>query len=496
MGFLPTDIGKRSIHRVDRINPANPRSPLAGTLDWAWIAVPGLNRMLEVVERDSGQLVGPGYKAGPNGLVAHSFDGTNDYVNLSDFIADSGSITLHLLVYCNDYDYAGGLNRRRGIIRADDGGSNYLYVIICNGGDDELVFRWTNTVGGNYSYADWSLAGGANIQEKKWQLLTIVCDAADQSHPKLYINGVEQPVGYDTGTGTAATIDTDWKLGDSERSSQYWDGDIAFVGVANVVQNPGLIKAWANEILGGLPTFLRRRPVYYSPPSGGAPQTIDPSSIASLEAFGSCSLGLVLSGTGIASLEAFGSSTLVPGAVTVSPSGIASLEAFGSSVVSTGVILSPSAIASAESFPTPALSLDIAGTGITSLEAFPSPSLALSVTSASIDSLEAFGTLSANMGLSAPSITSLEAFPTPTVEVGQITLSPSAIPAAEAFGSLVVAGPISLSGIASAEAFGSASLTQPSTVASMEASLVHLYTLEASATHTYTMPASIVHPIT
>jgi len=105
---------------------------------------------------------------------------------------------------------------------------------------------------------------------------------------------------------------------------------------------------------------------------------------------------------------------------TLEPSSIASAEAFGSPTVAPGpVSVSPSSVASGEAFGTPTVAnvpLRLFPTSITSSEAFGTPDLKY------------------NQIVSPSSIASAEAFGTPTVVPGPVAVSPSSILSGEAFG--------------------------------------------------------------
>jgi len=130
------------------------------------------------------------------------------------------------------------------------------------------------------------------------------------------------------------------------------------------------------------------------------PQTISPSAIASLEAFGNPAVlpgAVIIQPSAIASLEAFGSPTL-KFTFNIFPSAIESAETFGTPLVIPGtVIIQPSGIASLEAFGTPLVFYDqvIIPTGIPSAEAFGTPTISfiLLIKPKSIPSAEAFGTL-------------------------------------------------------------------------------------------------------
>jgi len=115
---------------------------------------------------------------------------------------------------------------------------------------------------------------------------------------------------------------------------------------------------------------------------GGGGATLLPSSITSLEAFGTASISVgpvsVLV-SGISSSEAFGTHVISNGSVIIIPSGIASLEAFGTAILDRGtVIVAPSGIASAEAFGTGSVlvgELVIYPNGISSAELFGIPTI-------------------------------------------------------------------------------------------------------------------------
>ena len=68
----------------------------------------------------------------------------------------------------------------------------------------------------------------------------------------------------------------------------------------------------------------------------GGPQTVSPSSIASLEAFGAGKVNLLISPSAIGSAEAIGTASL---RLLVSPTSIASAQAFGEPVVTGGAVI-------------------------------------------------------------------------------------------------------------------------------------------------------------
>lgn len=147
---------------------------------------------------------------------------------------------------------------------------------------------------------------------------------------------------------------------------------------------------------------------------GSVNQEVDPSGIASSEAWGTAQVNLQVQATGIASGEAWGTAKVN---LTVGGTGIASSEAWGTATVSGGTVT-------------------VSPTGITSNEAW--------------------GTAQINLKVSPTGIASGEAWGTATVSVAIITITGTGIPSAEAFGTAQVNLQVPVFGIASGEAWGTA----------------------------------------
>lgn len=128
--------------------------------------------------------------------------------------------------------------------------------------------------------------------------------------------------------------------------------------------------------------------------NAGSPQTITPSGVASLEAFGTDQLNLALTATGVASAEAFGSHLVQRLLEFIAPSGIASLEAFGSVTLQLGAVtITPSGITTAEAFGSQTLAVGattIATSGVASEEAFGTSIVTGAIRPAGIPSEESF----------------------------------------------------------------------------------------------------------
>ncbi len=138
-----------------------------------------------------------------------------------------------------------------------------------------------------------------------------------------------------------------------------------------------------------------------APAAGAAPQNVNPTGIASAEAFGTPTLLVdqTVSPTGLASAEAFGTPRLD---YIIFPVGIASGEAFGSPAIDTGGNINPVGIVSAEAFGTPRLDITVSPIGIPSAEAFG-------------------GLLRFDQEVRPTGIISQETFGAPTIQGGEVT---------------------------------------------------------------------------
>lgn len=179
-------------------------------------------------------------------------------------------------------------------------------------------------------------------------------------------------------------------------------------------------------------------------------QSLSPTAIASVEAFGTITVtaaySVNASGNNIASAESFGTASIDPEAYITGPP-IASSEAFGSDTVIYDQFVSATAIASSELFGSDSLST------------------AYSISATNIASSESFGTdsVTTQSSLSPSSIATLEGLGTDSVTTAN-SITASAIPSAEAFGIVVLGAAIVPSSIASAERFGSDTLTTTASV--------------------------------
>lgn len=192
-------------------------------------------------------------------------------------------------------------------------------------------------------------------------------------------------------------------------------------------------------------------------PPAGAPQTLsNAGAIASLQAFGTAKLNLILSVVGqIATAVAFGMALIV---VAISGAeGIASQETFGQATVATAgatqAITNTGHIAGAEAFGTSQVNLKILPTGIQSTEDFGTPQINFVIASVgNIGTTETFGTHAL---------------------IQEQFLGPSSILSTETLGSPQLNFTVLASSISSTEEFGTATLVQeqflePNGIASVE----------------------------
>ena len=265
----------------------------------------------------------------------------------------------------------------------------------------------------------------------------------------VYVRGYVQSGGFGTQSISVKTHDTVYDY------EQAWP-DAWGVVSHELTTNPNTDAAWTWEEIDALQAGPRMRG-WNSPNKRAfttqvyvevdytlaALQTILPSAIASLEAFGTARLNLKLFPSAIASLEAFGSPTVILVGNYIYPTGIASQEAFGNPTVLPGaVIIQPSAIQSAEALGSPQLNLKLFAQGIPSAETFGTPLVipgAVIIQPSGIASLEAFGTplVFYDQVIIPTGIASAEAFGTPTISF-ILLIKPKSIPSAEAFGTLKV----------------------------------------------------------
>lgn len=280
--------------------------------------------------------------------------------------------------------------------------------------------------------------------------------------PHLFIDGVEYLNASDAPADfyPAPQIDTAW-LGSQEAGNQ---GAWAIDTVDAIARPTPVAGEIRNE-----PTLTGEGFGAPSVTISDPPLEIDPTGIATAEAFGTAAIStsLTSSPAGVASAGAFGTPALSTTLATA-PTGVASAEAFGAPSISATLQTSPTGIASGQALGSPSLTIPagLAPTGIASEEAVGTPFILATVQldPAGIASAEAHGSPDVGLTLdtSVSGIASAEAFGTVVIVLGT-DLSPDGLPTGEAFGNpgLTATLDVTPAGVASAEAFGSPGLTIP-----------------------------------
>ena len=190
------------------------------------------------------------------------FDGTNDTAVLTNpGSMDGGQCTLHWWVWPVSVAKSG--HRREGIFYGDDGGSNYARFCHNGEADGEVNARWRNTAGGNYLSARTGTVSGFTAQQ--WNHVCVAIRGAADAD--VYVNGKVASWASISGSGTPATIDTDWKFGDSEANNRYLEGRIGPVALYDAVHGRSMVEMWYAETQRGL-MGLRR--VFVPASSGGS----------------------------------------------------------------------------------------------------------------------------------------------------------------------------------------------------------------------------------
>lgn len=179
---------------------------------------------------------------------------------------------------------------------------------------------------------------------------------------------------------------------------------------------------------------------------------IDGSGIASAEAFGTATLDHAIDASGIGTAETFGTATLDRA---IDGSGVASGEVFGTAVFERMVDVT--SVTSAEAFGTPTMEFLVDPVGIGSEEAFGDPSLAAELGPDTIASGEAVGTPTVELDVDVAGVASAEAFGTPVVFLrleGEVF--PDTVESEESFGTSILDQSLDTAGIGSGESFGDA----------------------------------------
>lgn len=202
-------------------------------------------------------------------------------------------------------------------------------------------------------------------------------------------------------------------------------------------------------------SFSARALAVFKMTASGA--SINPTGIASAEAWGTPGVQPTAAPTGIVSAEAWGTPALIRA---LSPTGIPSAEAWGTASVIRA--LTPTGIPSAEAWGVPSLAAVMNAFGIASAEAWGQPVISAggaTLIAVGIPSAEAWGTQALQPRTAPVGIASAEAWGTPLVGGAAGTISAQGIPSAEAWGLPSLQRTLAPTGIASAEAWGLPALT-------------------------------------
>ncbi len=330
------------------------------------------------------------------------------------------------------------------------------------------IFRMTKAAAKNWGII--SGVGAQNTATVNWSVATTLTDVTTNDHV-FAVAGVN---GNTTSYSAEAITATGITSTDAERTDQgSANGDDLHLVMSNHIITAGPASTnvvYAMTAAGssgntpaGAVVLIRLREVDLNiDPSGiasleafGTPHVahvVDCSAIASAEAFGTTVIGLPVDASGIATAEAFGTPVAV---LVVAPSGVASEEAFGTTTLDQAIY--PSSAASEEAFGTPVLGLVLEPGAIASDESFGTAVLVHELGISGIASLEAFGQPVLDQAIYPAGVASDEAFGTAEVVEVQSIL-PTGIPTEEAFGSPTMQVWIQPVGIASAEVFGTPSL--------------------------------------
>lgn len=258
--------------------------------------------------------------------------------------------------------------------------------------------------------------GNQNSANQNWSVSTTLTDVdnGDLVFSTCFVNSNVSSFSAEAITATGLTLGTETERTDFQSAM---GDDMSLVAVSHPVTGGPATSAVTYAMTSSNPATtdqpagavvlirFRELDAFTIDPSGiasaeafGTPHVahaIDCSAIASAEAFGTTVIGLVLDPAGVASAEAFGDPAL---SHELGISGIASLEAFGTTVMDQAIY--PAGVASEEAFGATEVAevQSILPTGIQTEEAFGAPSMELWIQPVGIASAEVFGTPSLALG--------------------------------------------------------------------------------------------------
>lgn len=381
----------------------------------------------------------------------------------------------------------------------------------CSGGSSEWTCGLTSGINPLMD-CRWSnnSFGSVGLGDSEWHMIALATYRHSSDNQWHYQDGL---LSHKHTKATGHYFNSDdkkLKLGSSGDSSREFKGlaGCCYEWWNRTLEMREIADIW-DDYLAPVRHMLERRQIVTVPAAGTA---IEPTGIASAEAFGSPSIGGRVEASSITSAEAHGSHSIggtiaATGIVsgeqwalsparlngTVACSSITSDEAFGTASV-VGTTIFATGITSAEAFGATQFDGAIACVGIASAESIGSHAVEAvlpgTISPTGIESAEAFGTASlVGTTIIVSSITSDEAF-------GGASLSgavaPSGIASGEqwALSPAYIGGTIVATAIASAEAFGSHVITGDGTI-TMTAGIA---TAEAFGTPAVYDPASLITP--
>lgn len=367
------------------------------------------------------------------------FDNTDDYVDLGNGTTILTTATPFTLCWWE-------------LVKASTGtyGSRFR-LPVAGGGEAFLVLRSDNQ---NYTALDFSVGSSAGTVLVATNAPTVAASVGIWHH--FAIVGLVGPENHIAANWAAYADAVSLSIGANASYSGIgntvarigFDGtdmpancSMADIRIYNRPISPAEAwKLWAPQTRWELYAPVRQR-VFYSI-SSAAPQSLLPSSIASLEFAGSHRLNLRTTAPGIAGPEAVGQG-LVRGQNSVIPTGSPTLELLGSSKVKSEKTITPAGPQSLEQLGSALLRLRMFLAGIGSLES--SGSLSLhnlnTILVPGAQSLERLGSPTLNLRIFDGIIASLERAGVPVVNViisGTQTLTPPGIVSVQLLGTILV----------------------------------------------------------
>lgn len=249
---------------VDTANPVSDHPLNQGLAGW-WLPLPnnaGGSRLFDLKGGNHGTLTnGPAWTAGPGGLQALSFDGTNDAVT----VAQVASLEPSAAVTCECAFYRSGSQAANDRLVEKEYSNAAAPPYVSYG----LEWRGTNTLAAVCSAGGTLRTGtAAAVADLAWTHAVMTYDGANM---RLYLNGVEA-VAATACSGALAYSGTNGMLdfGGRNTSGEYFSGGIQSVRVYSSARSAGEVGLLYDQWRRGFPDLLRRfnRRSYFSPVQG------------------------------------------------------------------------------------------------------------------------------------------------------------------------------------------------------------------------------------